>query len=102
RGERRTRPRAERIVPHTLIRRIPLAIHAEGAQLAAVRIIDRGVADVGVVAVAEAAQRLAEILQIVYRRGLHLPDHRATRYSGGAEYVSRVGDEHAARRHVEL
>src|SRR6185312_16998535 len=88
-GERRARPGTERIVPHALVRGVPQPIHAEGAELAAVGVVDRGEANVGVIAVAEAAERLTKILQIVYRRGVDRPDHGAARYSGGAEYVSR-------------
>ncbi len=82
--------------------REPEPVHANRAQIAAIRIIDRDVAHRGVIAVPERRNAGFEIVQRVDPLRIHHGDHGAAWNSGGSEHITGVSHIDPPRRHVEM
>ncbi len=95
-------PDALGIVALAVVRGEPTPVHAQRAQVAAVGIVHRDVADGRPVAVAELRQPRLHVGQVLHLMVVHVRDHRTARDAGRAEYIARACDIHAAHRDIEV
>ncbi len=95
-------PHSLGVVPLTMVCGEPTAVHAQGTQLTAVRIINRDETDRRTISIAEILESCFEVGEAVDWAVVHHGDDGAARDSGRAQRIPGIRNVGPAGRHVEM